>query len=131
MAAALRDAEIRDAATGRMVRAAELVDDDRFFDVQAGTLLQNDPTMLDAVIEFEGMHAGFDTDRLLPRIECPVLLLLADERRGSAASAEDADRAVERLRDGRITRVPGTTHGLVWEEPEAVLRALEDFLGSL
>ena len=115
-----------------MVRAAELFgNDDGLFDDQADTLLQNDPTMIDAVIEFEGMHAGFEADRLLPRIECPVLLLLADARLGSAVSAEHADRAVERLRDGRITRVPGTTHGLVWEEPEAVLSAIEDFLDSL
>jgi pimeloyl-ACP methyl ester carboxylesterase len=120
-----------DRASGRMVRAADLFgDDDRIFNDLADTLLRNDPTMLDGVIEFEGMHAGYEADRLLPRIECPVLLLLADAQLGSAVSPEHADRAVALLRDARVIRVSGTTHGLVWEEPEAILTAMEDSLGA-
>ena len=131
VAAALRDVPIRDRATGRTVRLVELFgDDDRIFNDQADTLLQNDPAMLDAVIEFEGTHAGYEAEQLLPRIECPVLLLLADAGPGSAVSPEHADHVIGLLRDGRVIRVPGTTHGLVWEEPEAVLGAIEGFLGS-
>jgi pimeloyl-ACP methyl ester carboxylesterase len=131
VAAALRDVPVRDRATGRMVRAEELFgDDDALFNDLAETLLQNDPAMIDAVIEFEGMHAGYEAERLLPRIACPVLLLLADAQLGSAVSPEHADRALELLRDARVIRVPGSTHGLVWEEPEAVLSAVEAFLGS-
>ena len=132
IAAALRDMPMRDRATGRMVPMADVFgNDDALFDDQADTLLQNDPAMIDAVIEFEGMHAGYEAERLLPRIECPVLLLLADAQLGSAVSVGYADRAVELLRDARVVRVPGTTHGLVWEEPEAVLSAIEEFLDSL
>ncbi len=131
VAAALRDVPVRDRATGRLVRAENLSgDDDALFDVQAETLLQNDPAMIDAVIEFEGMHAGYEAERLLPRIECPVLLLLADANPGSAVSPASADHAVGLLRDARVVRVQGTTHSLVWEEPEAVFDAIEDFLGS-
>ena len=99
IAAALRDMPMRDRATGRMVRVADLFgNDDALFDDQADTLLQNDPAMIDAVIEFEGMHAGYEAELLLPRIECPVLLLLADAQLGSAVSVGHADRAVELLR---------------------------------
>ena len=132
VAAALRDMPIRDRATGRLVREADLFgDDDAVFDDQADTLLRNDPAMIDAVLEFERMHEGYDAELLLPRIRCPVLLLLADAQLGSAVAPEHADRAVELLRDGRIVRVPGTTHGLVWEEPEAVLHAIDALLASL
>ena len=132
VAAALRDVPMRDRATGRMVRAEELLgDDDALFNDQADTLLQNDPAMIDAVIEFEGMHAGYEANQLLPQIECPVLLLLADAKLGSAVSPEHAGLAVELLRDARVIRVPGTTHSLVWEEPEAVLSAIGDFLVSI
>jgi pimeloyl-ACP methyl ester carboxylesterase len=109
----------------------ELVGDDAaFFSAQADALLQNDPAMVDAVLEFEHMHAGYEADRLLPRIECPVLLLLGDPDVGSAVSPEHADRALELLRDGRVIRMSGTTHGLVWEEPVVVRTAIEDFLSS-
>ena len=129
VAAALREAPTRDRATGRVVRTDELLgDDDALFRDQADTLMHNDPTMLDAVVEFEAMHAGFDAERLLPRILCPVLLLLGDALTWSLVSLEHADRAVKLLRRGEVIRVPGTTHGLVWEEPRAVLSAIEDFL---
>jgi pimeloyl-ACP methyl ester carboxylesterase len=131
VAAALRDMPIRDRATGHMVRAVELFGDAARFDEQADTLLQNDPAMLDAVIEFEAMHEGYAAERLLPRIECPVLLLLADAELGSAVSVEHAHSSVALLRDGRVIRVPGTTHGLVWEAPEAVLGAMDGFFDSL
>jgi pimeloyl-ACP methyl ester carboxylesterase len=114
-----------------VVRAEDLFgDDNSCFTDLAETLLRNDPAMINAVIEFEGMHAGYDAERLLPRIKCPVLLLLADAQVGGAVTPEHADRAVDLLRDGRVIRVPGTTHGLVWEEPKAVLDAMEDFLYS-
>jgi pimeloyl-ACP methyl ester carboxylesterase len=132
VAAALRAVPLRDRATGRMVRMAELLgDDDALFLDQADTLLQNDPAMIDAVIEFERMHEGYEPALLLPRIECPVLLLLADADLGSAVSPASEQRAVELLPDQRVVRVRGTTHGLVWEEPEAVLSAIEAFLDSL
>jgi pimeloyl-ACP methyl ester carboxylesterase len=129
VAAALRDMPVLDRASGRMVREEDLFgDDDGLFNDQADTLLRNDPAMIDAVIEFENMHAGYEAERLLPRIACPVLLLLADAQLGSAVSPEHADRALELLRDARIIRVPGTTHGLVWEEPGVILSAIEGFL---
>jgi pimeloyl-ACP methyl ester carboxylesterase len=83
------------------------------------------------VIEFEGMHEGYEPALLLPRIECPVLFLLADADLGSAVSPASESRAVELLPDAQVIRMPGTTHGLVWEEPEAVLRAIESFVDSL
>ena len=129
--AALRDMPMRDRATGGIVRTADLFwNDDALFDDQADTLLQNDPAMIDAVIEFEGMHAGYEAELLLPRIECPVSRWQT-RNSGSAVSVGHVNRAIELLRNARVVRVPGTTHGLVWEKPEAVLSAIEAFLDSL
>lgn len=131
VATGLREMPMRDRATGRVVRAGDVFgDDDALFADQAETLLHNDPTMLDAVIEFDAMHAGYDAERLLPAIACPVLLLMADAELGSAVSTEHAHRAVQLLRDGQLIRVAGSTHGLVWEEPDVVLRAIEAFLAG-
>jgi pimeloyl-ACP methyl ester carboxylesterase len=129
VAAAMRDMPFLDAATGRTVRSGDYFGDDSpFFDEDAETLLLNDPAMIDAVIEFDEMHAGFEAERLAPRIDCPVLLLLADPEVQSAVSVEHGERVIELLKNGRIVRVPKTTHGLVWEETEAVRVAIEDFL---
>ena len=129
IAAALRDMPMRDRATGRMVQMADVFgNDDALFDDQADTLLQNDPAMIDAVIEFEGMHAGYEAERLLPRIECPVLLLLADAQLGSAVSVGYAARAVELLRDAvvRVGDCLASCGGA-----GSYLSAIEEFLDRL
>jgi pimeloyl-ACP methyl ester carboxylesterase len=129
--AAMRNLPILDRETGRAVPAYELVDDARVFAEDAETMLWNDPTMLDAVIEFHEMHTGYEAERILPRIQCPVLLLLADPDVQSAVSPTHANLALELLQDGRMVRLPKTTHGLVWEEPDAVVGSIEDFLDSI
>jgi pimeloyl-ACP methyl ester carboxylesterase len=129
VAAALRDLPIVDRASGRTVRARDLFGDSPDLD-GAETLMKNDPAMLDAVIEFDEMHAGYDAEWLLPRIECPVLLLLADADRGSAVSPEHSERALQLLRYGQVVRISGTSHGLVWEEPNRVRAAIETFLAD-
>ncbi len=131
IATALREMATLDPATGRLARAADAMGDETgWFEEVAETILQNDPAMLDAVIAFDGMHAGYDAERLLPMIQCPVLLLLADARSGSVVSNEDVEHAVRLLRDPVVVRVAGTTHGLVWEAAQAVERAMEDFLSA-
>jgi len=129
--AAMRELPILDRETGRTVPAHELTDDSHVFAEDAEAVLRNDPAMLDAVIEFDEMHAGYEAARILPRVKSPVLLLLADPDVQSAVSDEHASLALALLQDGRMVRLPKTTHGLVWEEPDAVVAAIEDFLDSI
>jgi pimeloyl-ACP methyl ester carboxylesterase len=95
-----------------------------WFSFMAGCLRDLDPTMLDAVLEFDEMHAGFEAESLLPDISCPVLVVQADPAHGGALS--DADVAIARtlLRDVRVARIDGVGHSLY---PWRIGQVLRDF----
>ena len=107
---------------GRSGRAEDLMaKNSPWFGFMAGCLRDLDPTMLDAVIEFEQMYAGYEADRLLPRLSCPVLVIQADPAYGGMP---DEDVAVARtlLRDVRVTRFEQVGHALYLWKIASVLR---------
>ena len=121
IASALRDQRVQ--FEGRSGRAEDLMPkNSKWFEFMAGCLRDLDPTMLDAVIEFDAMYAGFETDRLLPAIDCPLMLIQADPRYGGALG--DADVAVVRgLRpDVVVARIADAGHSTYPWKIEAVLR---------
>jgi pimeloyl-ACP methyl ester carboxylesterase len=93
-----------------------------WFDFMAGCLHDLDPTMLDAVIEFHEMHAGFVADRMLPAITCPILLIQADPAHGGALGDDDVASARELRPDLRVARIAGVGHSVYPWKIEAVLR---------
>jgi pimeloyl-ACP methyl ester carboxylesterase len=115
--------------TGRVVRFGDAIGGDqdelRWW---AATLRENDPAMIDAVIEFEQTHAGYD-EALFASIECPVMLLLADPELGGF-SDEEVAHAKTLLRGGRWIRADGLGHSMHIEDPEwfvgAVLALIDD-----
>lgn len=110
IADALRDMWVPE-FEGRSGRAEDLMPKDSpWFDFMAGCLRDLDPTMLDAVMEFDEMHAGYEADRVLPAITCPVLLVQADPAHGGALSDKDVTLARSLLRDARVARVTGAGH---------------------
>jgi pimeloyl-ACP methyl ester carboxylesterase len=94
----------------------------------AETARQNDPTMVDAVIEFEQMHAGYDED-LFRRIECPVAVMVADPEHGGITD-EQLAHAKTLMRNGRWIRADGLGHSMHIDDPEwfvrTVLALIED-----
>jgi len=96
--------------------------DSPWFAFMAGCLSDLDSTMLDAVIEFDEMYAGYEADRLLPEISCPVLLIQADPAYGGALSDEDVAIARSLLRDVRVARIDEVGHSLYPSKIAAVLR---------
>ncbi len=73
-----------------------------------------------------GAQSADEIWRLLPRISCPTLLLVGAETGPLyRASAEEAAR---RIPGARLEAVPGTTHFLPMERPDAVARVIERFL---
>jgi pimeloyl-ACP methyl ester carboxylesterase len=115
--------EMRVDFEGRSGRAGDLMaKDSPWFDFMAGCLRDLDSTMLDAVIEFDEMHAGYEADRLLPEISCPVLLIQADPAYGGALSEEDVAVARSLLRDVRVARIDQVGHSLYPWKIAAVLR---------
>jgi pimeloyl-ACP methyl ester carboxylesterase len=97
----------------------------------AETARRNDPAMIDAVIEFERMHAGYD-DALLARIECPVAILQADPQQGGALTDAEIAHAMTLLSDGRQVRADGLGHSMHIDDPDwfvrTVLALIDDFL---
>lgn len=90
----------------------------------------HDPAMLDAVLEFEEMHAGYD-DGIIARVECPVLILQADPSAGGALLDADVAHALALMPDARCVRFNGLGHSLHLEDPQTVLDVVLPFLESL
>ena len=97
---------------GRSGRAAELLPTaSPWFDFMAGCLHELDPSMLDAVIEFDEMHRGFEPG-LLAKISCRVLLVQADPKRGGGLSDEDVALARSLRPDLQVGRISEAGHSL-------------------
>lgn len=84
-----------------------------YFAHQATSLHQNDPDMLAAVLAGpEVMLAGFEPEVLLPRIQCPVLIVQADQRLECALSDADVELGLGLLRHVTHVRLDGLAHPL-------------------
>jgi len=75
--------------------------------------------------------AGFldDLPEQFRRVSCPVLAIRGGD--STILSAEDHAEMVRRLPNGEGMTLPGTTHSLHLEEPEAVAGAIADFLARI
>lgn len=105
--------------------------DHPWFPWMAENLHHHDPTMLDAVLEFDAMHAAFDTEQLFPQITCPVLILQADPQAGGALSDAEVARALALLPQATHAQLTGVSHVLHNERKEPVLAAMRSFLVTL
>ena len=102
----------------------------------AARLSQNDPDMLTALLDdFNATVAGYEMEKVLPAIRCPVLLLQADPdwsviQKGVMTDAE-VERALPLLAHPRHVRFERRSHALFIPEKEPVLRAMAEFFASL
>jgi pimeloyl-ACP methyl ester carboxylesterase len=118
--------------TGNVRRFAEVVGGDReILAWCAETYRHHDPAMLDAVIEFEEMHRGYDGDKLLPLIGCAVVILQGDPERGGALTEPEVAHAMTLLRDGRHERAWGLGHAMHIEDPERFLAIVLPIIDEL
>jgi pimeloyl-ACP methyl ester carboxylesterase len=74
---------------------------------------------------------GYDRDEILRRIQCPVLLLQADEAAGGMLPDDDALEVAGLVRDCTHVRLPGIGHLAHWTHTETVVRLVLGFLESL
>lgn len=85
----------------------------RWFRFQAQNLSMLDPTVLDAVLSGpDSMLTGYDAEKLLPRITCPVLILQADPALGSGLTDQAMRQALTLLPHGGHVRLDGIGHEL-------------------
>lgn len=95
----------------------------------AECLAMVDPEVLTPLIEGRWLD-GYDVAEVLSRVRCPVLLLQADPAAGGVMSDADSDEVVQALSSCQRVRFPGIGHQLQRDSPEAVLRALREFLSE-
>ena len=76
-----------------------------------------------------GAVTGFDTFERLPEIKAPTLLIAGT----SDLLVPDANSDIikERIPGARIHKLPGVGHVFFWEEPEATVAAVTEFLTPL
>jgi pimeloyl-ACP methyl ester carboxylesterase len=118
-------------ADGRGVgRIADVVPEgSSWYAEMAGNIARLDPATLDAVIEFEGMHAGLEG--WLQLVRCPVLLVQGDPAAGGLVHDDEVDRWRSAVAGVRHVQLHGVGHGLSIEAPSAFLDAIQPFLREL
>ena len=108
-------------------RIAEVVPEDApWYMDMAANISRLDPATLDAVIEFERMHAGLD--EWLPLVRCPVLLVQGDPAAGGLVRDDEVERWRSVGAGIRHAQLHGVGHGLSLESPMAFLDAIQPFI---
>jgi pimeloyl-ACP methyl ester carboxylesterase len=93
-----------------------------------GNLQQLDPDMLTAVLDRAATTAaGYEMDRVLPSIQCPVLLLQADPTAGGLMTDQEVELALPLLTRPQHVRLPGISHVLHNERKEPIVQVLQAF----
>lgn len=126
---ALKDTPIyvEDSATEVPARVL-LGEDSGWYEYMAANLRGHDPTMLSAVVEFEQMHKGYDYERLLPAIACPVLILRANPALGGMLTEGEIAQARRLLPDLVVADIAESGHELYTRDVMPVLPAVLAFL---
>jgi len=96
----------------------------------ARCLKQVDPDTFAMSVDGTSLH-GWDGEALLRKTKCPMLLLQASPELGGLMSDEDVERAMGLLSHPVHVKFPTLGHALYIQQPEPVLRAVNNFLESL
>ena len=132
VAEALKDAPTEVVGQDKPVLMREKYsDDDPVFMWLATNLYYCDPDMLTALLDdFETTSAGYEMDKVLPAIRCPVLLLQADPDHGGVMTDGDVAQALPLLAHPKHVRLQDIGHFFIGQK-EPVLSVLTEFLDPL
>ena len=97
---------------------------------RASYLRMLDPDVVTAHIDGQ-LFEGFDAEKLLPAVTCPVLLLRADPAHGGAIPDTDQAKVLALLKDAALVDFQGVGHPILGTDPGAVVQKVSDFLESL
>ena len=135
IAAALREMPVLAPGAAATRPAREVFGEESpWFAFQAETLHVLDADTLTALLNGpDELLAGYDPERLLPAIHCPVLLLQADPALGGTLSDDDVRMAGRLLGDMRHVRLTGVDHALHGrlDQLDAVVDAVLPFLDEV
>ncbi len=104
-------------------------DGDPFYEYMAQRLIGHDPDVLGMILEdYDTVAAGYEMDKTLPAIQCPVLLMQADPDAGGAMTDEEAARAMMLLKHGQHVKFTGLSHLYFWEDLLRVACVMDRFM---
>lgn len=84
-----------------------------------------DPETLTANIDhFDETYAEYRTERLFPKIQCPVLIIQANPELGGLERDEDVAKALSLLPKAQHVKINHVGHWLHLQDKEAVLKAI-------
>lgn len=96
----------------------------------ARCLATTDPEVFTPVIDGCWLD-GYDEEDLFRKIQCPVLLLHGDPDTGAALTERDAQRALSTIPNCRRVSFPGVGHLIHQDQPERIVRLIEEFAVTL
>jgi pimeloyl-ACP methyl ester carboxylesterase len=97
---------------------------------RARTLNLLDPAVLDFILA-GAFSEGWDSDALLRRIECPVLLQHGEQSLGSVLYEGEVERAAAHLTHVTIAELKGTGHSALVANPDGLLRLFSSFIEQI
>lgn len=103
-----------------------------FYEYLALRLIGHDPDVLGMLLEdYDTVAAGYEMDKLLPKIECPVLLMQADPNAGGAMTDAEVVRAMSLLRNMQHVKFTGLSHLYLLEDILRVACEMDRFMDQL
>lgn len=104
-------------------------DGDPFYEFLAQRLIGHDPDVLGMLLEdYATVAAGYEMDKLLPAIQCPVLIMQADPNSGGVVTDAEVVRAMPLLRYGQFTKFTRLSHLYFWEDLLRVACEMDKFM---
>ncbi len=95
---------------------------------------QTDPDLLLAAGKMRksapASHPRYYTE-VLPKVECPILLLQADPECGARMTDDGVALALSLLADGTHAQLKGSNHDMMWQQPTLFAQYVSEFLESL
>ena len=93
----------------------------------AHTVIRTDPEALQMTLD-RSCHSGWDPERILPRITCPVLLLQGNPELDALLTDADLALATRLLPRSEQVKFPLLGHALFMQNARAVLEVITPFL---
>jgi pimeloyl-ACP methyl ester carboxylesterase len=100
-----------------------------FYEYLALRLIGHDPDVLGMLLEdYDTVAAGYEMDKVLPKIECPVFLMQADPDAGAALTDAEVVRARSLLQNMQHVKFTGLSHLYLLEDMLRVACEMDKFM---